>query len=173
MVPNHQPVIHDENWGVLSCTRTLSMTTGWELGATPMISGKPPRNWKIQKPGLSKQKYTTPNAAVDHHVPPVKSKKWPSDAINWYNPLVNSQIANWKMGDLVRGFTHETWWIFPLFFLCLPEGIVGDVPFSDSSGGSHLPCQPWSMDLVLGTLMLTFPNADPHISLFPLFSPSG
>ena len=28
--------------------------------------------------------------------------------------------------------------------------------------------QPWSMDLVLGTLMLTFPNEDPHISLFPL-----
>jgi hypothetical protein len=30
-----------------------------------------------------------------------------------YPGLVNIEKANWKMGDFVRGFTHEKWWIFP------------------------------------------------------------
>ena len=40
-------------------------------------------------------------------------------------PLVMTNIAieNGGFIDISSGFTHWTWWIFPQFFVCLPEGI--------------------------------------------------
>ena len=36
-------------------------------------------------------------------------------------PLVMSNIAI-ENGDLVRGFSHQKWWIFPVRYVKLPEG---------------------------------------------------
>ena len=45
-------------------------------------------------------------------------------------PLVNIQKAI-ENGHRIRGFTHETWWIFPSFFVCLPGRVNGGSWFSD------------------------------------------
>ena len=38
-----------------------------------------------------------------------------------YYPLVNIQKAM-ENGHRNSGFSHEQWWIFPLLFVCSPEG---------------------------------------------------